>query len=660
MLDIKTLTDSVEQLQRGGQFAAAALKTIGPSIGTLPDLEAPDWTAEGVTAGTSFTSALTGVMQRIPGIFKNAFEGGGGIMGAIGSILIDLANEIGSIIAERISAAIAGGISGGTSGRGGGATGTAVQGAVGVGTNAAIGAAGITGAVATAAVTMGISLAVIGAIALYKAKHMTEWKKLGKDIGRDFGVEMSKAALKEMEKDSKQYGRQIAELLNMNKIREAAGTLENRPLTLPELASGQTIATLDTFTSKLRDVFVLYKNGTMTAAQAVEVLDENWAEMAEAGTDANGRLSAGLKEVVQLTIESGLASKEVAEWMRGQGTAALTGFSDIVTGSVLNTTEALSDMGIMAIASINAAVKAGMSMPEALRAAGPALKLIMDGYAALGLNIDNAALKTLLFQSTIMEGNPQLIAAIDGLSGSMIALDNLGALNAETFGAMERTGFAMYTRLQAASANMGGTTADALIPMQKWLHDARDQAALLGIPLDANTQMLIDQSKELGIWKADGLDATTKMTNAMDRVATSLEGILVHMQALVDIEIPDKTFTARGVYELPADSNKDDPNHQDGQRTEDQQSMASFARGTRGQLVDFGAKGTLVTLHNRERVQTEAEVKAGSNIVDIRPLLEEQQRMRGEMRGLRDFFTNRFDKQLARSVRDEGQKAARR
>ncbi len=111
----------------------------------------------------------------------------------------------------------------------------------------------------------------------------------------------------------------------------------------------------------------------------------------------------------------------------------------------------------------------------------------------------------------------------------MAALDNMGLLNVDTFGAMERTGWAMYTRLQAAAAAAGGTTKDALLPMQDYLHQAEIQAKLLGIPLDDNTQELINQSTALGIWKDAGKTANdlllAGMTTLVEKVGQLIDNL---------------------------------------------------------------------------------------------------------------------------------------
>jgi hypothetical protein len=188
--------------------------------------------------------------------------------------------------------------------------------------------------------------------------------------------------------------------------------------------------------------------------------------------------------------------------------------------------QSLSDLGLQATTTFAAELAAGKSIPDAFKDIGPALSTIQQSYADLGLDVDDVALKNLLMQNTILNGNPQVIGAISGLSSEMEALDKLGVINADTLGALERTGFNTYTTLQGQVAALGGTSKDALIPMQQYLHDAQDEADKLGIPLDANTQLLIDQSTELGIWKKEGTDSTKAITDSVHDLVDTMKSLI--------------------------------------------------------------------------------------------------------------------------------------
>lgn len=400
-----------------------------------------------------------------------------------------------------------------------------------------------------------------------------------KRVGHEWGVDISEGLARSIADESKKLfggNRAAAEIFNIDKIIGEAGGLSSD--------------NLSAMTEKLRDVFVMVETGAFTSAQAVEVLDENWDEFVEASTDAAGRITPALKEIIALYRRMGLESQAINGFLQQQGSTAITGFNAVVAGAkdatdqwakygqaVRDATEKgdqggltraleaqfgaaerargeLEAMGVQALAVFNAATSAGTDYFTALEQIQPGLTTLRKAYADLGLNIDNAALSALAMQSTMLEGNPQLIAGISGLAQSMVALDNMGMLNVETFQAMQRTASEMYTRLQSEAAAAGGSTRDALLPMQGFLQEAAKQAELLGVPLDENTQMLIDQSKELGIWKDKGKTATEQLVDVMTDLRDVLKDFTDNLQGIprrVETEVRTK-YTSEG--EPPAGS----------------------------------------------------------------------------------------------------------
>jgi hypothetical protein len=198
-------------------------------------------------------------------------------------------------------------------------------------------------------------------------------------------------------------------------------------------------------------------------------------------------------------------------------------------GMAVDGKQQLADLGVQAISSFGAAMLAGKTYGEAMAAIGPSLATLGESYKALGLDVEDVGLKHLILQSTVAKANPELIAAASGLGTSMQGLAQLGMLNVDTFGAMQRTGMAMYTRLQGSVGALGGDTRDALLPMQSYLQEAAAQAELLGVPLDANTQMLIEQSNELGIWKDKGKSAQDLLIEGMKAMVDKVDQLLTKM-----------------------------------------------------------------------------------------------------------------------------------
>lgn len=204
---------------------------------------------------------------------------------------------------------------------------------------------------------------------------------------------------------------------------------------------------------------------------------------------------------------------------------------DVVIGeqaaSAVTAKQTLADLGVQAVGTFAVAIASGKTYGEAIAAIGPGVRNLSDSYKAVGLEIEDAGLQQLVLASNVAKTNPELIGAASAHGQSLQALAQMGMLNAERFAAMQRTGSEMHTRLQAEFAGTEEGSRLALLPMQDYLHQAQIQATELGLPLDANTQMLIDQSVELGIWKEQG-------ASAQDRLIAGMDALVVKVSALVD------------------------------------------------------------------------------------------------------------------------------
>jgi hypothetical protein len=278
-----------------------------------------------------------------------------------------------------------------------------------------------------------------------------------------------------------------------------------------------------------------FEKGYGSLEDTIRGVGEQYAMLGKSGAEAQHDLqaafdashqsaeaeAAAIAKINSVLDQARQRQQDVADGIKAVGPA----FNAIVAGAG-KSKASLDALGIQALATFTASVAGGQSVAETLDTLGPSLTTIQQGYTALGLDVDNGALKNLLMQNTVLQGNPQLIAAVGGLGSEMEALNKLGVLNVDTFEAMERTGADTYSRLQAQVAAVGGTTKDALIPMQAYLHDAAYKADQLGIPLDDNTQLLIDQSKELGIWRDTGQDATKALNDSANELNNTMKSLI--------------------------------------------------------------------------------------------------------------------------------------
>jgi hypothetical protein len=86
--------------------------------------------------------------------------------------------------------------------------------------------------------------------------------------------------------------------------------------------------------------------------------------------------------------------------------------------------------------------------------------------------------------------------------------------------------------------------------MQDYLHRAQEEADLLGTTLDDNTQLLIDQSKELGIWKDKGKSATDLLTESMGKLVDKVSKLIDELRGIpTDVNVAvnvNRTTTTDG------------------------------------------------------------------------------------------------------------------
>lgn len=441
----------------------------------------------------------------------------------------------------------------------------------------------------------GVAIGAAAGLIVGIIRGKPEWAKAADEIGRDFGVKIGEELARAVAETAKgveitggsegyrkMMQREVASFMHLSDIIAAGGGLD--------------ADNLGTFTSQLPTMFQDVKAGVMKAKDAAKVLDETWQQFVEAGTDAvSGRLNPALVETIKLMAKAGVESKAVKAYLQEQASVAIAGANAAIgfltpqfgywqqlSDSIKEATRAgddwmkshidgrrsladmqaeqaglaqqmkgqLEDLAVIAVASFGAAMASGASFTEALRAAGPGLDQLKVAFENLGLSSDNVLFSTLAFQSTIMKENPHLMTAIGGLADGMVALSNMGMLNVDTFAAMQRTGMEMYVRLQAAVAAHGGSTKDALLPMQEYLHRAAEQAELLGIPLDENTQMLINQSKELGIWKEKGKSASDLILDGMKDLVASVKDLIGQLRSIPNIAYT-VTEHRRYTYENP-------------------------------------------------------------------------------------------------------------
>jgi protein tyrosine phosphatase (PTP) superfamily phosphohydrolase (DUF442 family) len=192
--------------------------------------------------------------------------------------------------------------------------------------------------------------------------------------------------------------------------------------------------------------------------------------------------------------------------------------------------EELEDLGTIAVASFESALAAGMSFTDAVKAHGPALDAISEAQKELGIESENVAVQELAAFQERIKNNSTLVTAVEALDGTMLALSRTGSLNAETLGAMERQGIRMYDKL----IEKGFSQEQAVLMMGPALKTIMEAHEKLGIPVDENTQKLIDQAKEAGHLEDEQKSGWAAVTTAVETLVTKMDTLITRLMGVKD------------------------------------------------------------------------------------------------------------------------------
>lgn len=165
---------------------------------------------------------------------------------------------------------------------------------------------------------MGIGAGVGAAYGWYESGK--EWRKAYSDVSRDFGnLHIPEDFAKTIEEIESTTGLQRTQALTTQLAK------------LIEIAGGLKPDNFNLFFSKLHDAFSYLETGTMTVSQVTQVLDSTFADFARVGTDVYGRINDQVRELIDLNQRFGTQSQAIADWMKGQASAAATGLNDLLT-----------------------------------------------------------------------------------------------------------------------------------------------------------------------------------------------------------------------------------------------------------------------------------------------------------------------------------------
>lgn len=349
----------------------------------------------------------------------------------------------------------------------------------------------------------------MGVGALVGALRNPGFEQEMKRIANDFGVNISEKLAREIDKLKKSFGgdRQAAEIFSLDKIIAEAG--------------GITDKNVDKLTARFRDIFVMVEVGKFTAEQAKAVVEKSFPAFASYMEKSTKVASKAFVELLDLSKRFGLESGEVLKFVEGQTGRLGDALSALILPTV-TTKEEIQDLGVIAYGAFARATEMGMGQVAAMDAMGEALDKLVAKQQELGVTVEDESVSWLLAYRDKVQANRDLVNATEALNDTMLATSNIGALNQQTFDAMQRQGQRTYDRLIAA----GFTENESLSLMRKYLEQVINARDEYGLQLDDNTKKLLAQAEANGIVKTSQETLNDIMKTGLSAIIELLGGKL--------------------------------------------------------------------------------------------------------------------------------------
>ena len=259
-------------------------------------------------------------------------------------------------------------------------------------------------------------------------------------------------------------------------------------------------------------------------------------------------------ELIQLSERFGTTSKAMTDYLGAQGTASLQGFTSyltigadairklgddsvktdaeiqtltgIIAATAITTQGAADAMAAGVMADFEAMINSGKSYGEAVAAISPAMEALavqMDAAGLQGSAVYTALQEQVQLYSDAIAG--PALSAVDGLTQGMVALDNMGKMNQDTFAALS----GQVNQTFSSLIEQGYDSTTVMLGMKDSLQRMWEEQQEFGYTTDDSTQALIDQAEAEGIVgekhksvSEQMLDATNKMVDVLTKVAETL------------------------------------------------------------------------------------------------------------------------------------------
>ncbi len=366
----------------------------------------------------------------------------------------------------------------------------------------------------------------VGALVGWWRGAHAEWKKVADDIGHDIGQDISDGLAQQIAQldktlvgGTKAQRRKWAEALSLDAIIQEAGGLKS--------------SNIDKFTKQAANLFEVIKRGGEQGAQATQVLNGLIGQFAGYAQKTGGLWSQTFKDLIAQSKALGLNLEAVTAAVEQQITTLASGLSAAIAGAFPKEGIKLDDLGLAdaqaafdrlsrtALASFNAIIASGKSAFEAISLLGPAIDQLIAEHDRLGL-AGGAAFDQLARFRVLTSQNAELMASVGGLNDVLSALANLGGLTADALADLEAQGLDAFQKLTAA----GFTENEALQQMVPFLQNVLKAHKDLKIPIDANTQALIDQATAQGLLSDEAMSTNDILMEGFKALIEAVGGTL--------------------------------------------------------------------------------------------------------------------------------------
>jgi TP901 family phage tail tape measure protein len=528
---------------------------LGGNLVGPPDIGDTGIYSVGAHIGSRLKDGFKDTLTNIPDVIIGAFTGGGGVTGAIKGIGTMLGGQIGSDI----------------------------MGAMGERMDPKGQATGITGAIAGMMGPIGAAIGALagpligGIIKLFSGQSTQE--RIQEAVTKHWGRAISDGLSESMARTADELGSDWGGMLmHLSELFEEAGGV---------MAFG-----LEDAIGRTRELFVAVVRGVLTTEEASKSFGSSFKAISDAVVDSGEVASKEFLELMALQRQLGLESTEVIKFMGTQSERVFGGLTEMMKGAFGASGEELESFATVAVGAFGTAVEAGIGFVDAARMAEPAISSISAAFEQLDITSDNVAFRHLARWNELILQNDTLVNAVDAFDDVLLGLSVTGGLTAETLRAMGDLGVEQFDRLIQA----GFTENEALVMMAPNIFALADAYREMGIPIDENTQHLLDMATAAGQTNpADQVSEWQLVTDAIGRVVDKLDELI---EALVGVptaisEIPDQVvidieYAQRYTGNPPPEFDGQDPFW----------TPSGFQHGGVG---NFGS-GTLAMLHGPEAV----------------------------------------------------------